>query len=84
MYLFYERFMPFFLLVVAAKLGANAILGVSLAMCKAGAAEKVQFCKCNILVDELRKRWHHFRLLFQMIHEGNYLSRCISYTFGFQ
>ena len=29
------------LLVFTAKLGANAILGVSLAMCKAGAAEKV-------------------------------------------
>lgn len=27
-----------------AKLGANAILGVSLAACKAGAAQKVQAC----------------------------------------
>jgi len=27
----------------AAKLGANAILGVSLAVCKAGAAHKVEF-----------------------------------------
>ena len=31
-----ERVLP-----VSAKLGANAILGVSLAVCKAGAAEKV-------------------------------------------
>ena len=29
-------------LSVAAKLGANAILGVSLAVCKAGAAKKVR------------------------------------------
>ena len=34
------RFVPMSL-CVAAKLGANAILGVSLAVCKAGAAKKV-------------------------------------------
>ena len=32
-------------LVFVAKLGANAILGVSLAVCKAGAAHKVNFTK---------------------------------------
>ena len=36
--------------MLAAKLGANAILGVSLAVCKAGAAHKVKFSFeiCNI------------------------------------
>ena len=32
----------YFVLCVLAKLGANAILGVSLAVCKAGAAHKVK------------------------------------------
>ena len=35
------------LLMVSAKLGANAILGVSLAVCKAGAAHKVRLHTAN-------------------------------------
>ena len=35
------------LLMVSAKLGANAILGVSLAVCKAGAAHKVRVHTAN-------------------------------------
>jgi len=35
------------LLMVLAKLGANAILGVSLAVCKAGAAHKVRLHTAN-------------------------------------
>lgn len=41
------------LFAFAAKLGANAVLGVSLAVCKAGAAQKVrvvgQFLQCSIV-----------------------------------
>ena len=35
--------LPSKMLAFAAKLGANAILGVSLAVCKAGAAQKVKY-----------------------------------------
>ena len=35
---------------LAAKLGANAILGVSLAVCKAGAAHKVEFSFCIYII----------------------------------
>lgn len=34
---------------VLGKLGANAILGVSLAVCKAGAAKKVPFYKSDMI-----------------------------------
>jgi hypothetical protein len=47
-------------LLIPAKLGANAILGVSMACTRAAAAEKVYFCKSNP-----NDREFHFTLIFQ-------------------
>ena len=51
------RFVPMsWCVCVAAKLGANAILGVSLAVCKAGAAKKVCMYSRCLIADSNQRR----------------------------